>query len=164
MTASLRGQIVGMIVDGASLALDDIPVPVATIKIFCDDIGSFYPSKDFSLNVAITPPRLNVDAKPGRPASLLDIWSVGDRDVIVRFDSEEPKTEHWKSTESDYLDFASFVSPHQPYAFLERLATGAHHQLAVRFMLLNVQWTAVFDISEAETVAQEVLEICPESD
>ena len=58
-----------------------------------------------------------------------------DRDVILRFDSEEPKTEHWRSYETDYLGVTDSVSPHQPYAFLERLATGAHRQLAVRSTL-----------------------------
>ena len=160
VTASLRGQVVGTIVDG--LTLDDLPGVTAAIRIFCNDIGSFYPSKDFSLFLAIAPPPLLLDAKPGPPEDLLGTWSVGDRDVILRFDSEEPTTERWKSQESDYIGFSSFVSPHQPYAFLERLATGAHHQLAVRSMLHDVTWTALFDISKAAPVAQEVLETCHE--
>ena len=87
--------------------------------------------------------------------------------MILRFDSEEPTTERWKWQESDYLGFSSFVSPRRgraQYGFLERLATGAHRQLAVRSMLHDVTWTALFDISKAAPVAQEVLTVCPESD
>ena len=63
VTASLRGQVVGTIVDG--LTLDDLPGVTAEIHISCNDIGSFYPSKDFFLILAIAPPPLLMDAKPG---------------------------------------------------------------------------------------------------
>ena len=164
VTASLRGQVVGTIVDG--LTLDDLPGVTSEIHISCKTIG-FYPSKDFYLFLAVAPPPLLLDAKPGRPENILRTWSVGDRDVILRFDSEEPTTERWKWQESDYLGFSSFVSPRRgraQYGFLERLATGAHRQLAVRSMLHDVTWTALFDISKAAPVAQEVLTVCPESD
>ena len=78
VTASLRGQVVGTIVDG--LTLDDFPGVTAAISISCNDIGSFYPSKDFSLFLAIAPPPLLLDAKPGPPEDLLGTWRVGDRD------------------------------------------------------------------------------------
>ena len=167
VTASLRGHIVGTILDGL-----DIGGAAAAIKIVCDDIGSFFAFftterevayTDFNLSVNVVLPLLNLNAKTDPPESPLEVWSLTDRDVILRFDSEEPKTERWKSFETDYLGYADFVSPHQPYAFLERLATGVHHQLAVRSMHHNVTWTAVFDLSQSAPIAREVLTVCPES-
>ena len=166
MTATLHGQVVDQAIDG-------IP---AKISISCNSIGSFVVKglvveglviQEFALNVSISVPPLDLDAinelKPGPPEGVLDTWSVADRDVILRFDSEEPKTERWMSHETDYLGFVDSVSPHQPYAFLERLATGAHRQLAVRSILHDVTWTAIFDLSQSAPVAQQVLAGCPKS-
>ncbi len=171
MTATLYGQIVDAMLDGQ--AIDGTP---AKIMISCDNIGSFVVKglvveglviQEFALNAGIGVPPLSLDAinklKADPPKGVLDTWSVADRDVILRFDSEEPKTEHWLSHETDYLGFTDSVSPHQPYAFLERLATGSHRKLAVRSTLHDIKWTAVFDLSQSAPVAQEVLETCPES-
>ena len=91
-----------------------------------------------------------------------------DRDVIVRFDSEEPEVERWGGGDfpgwRDSVSLYAYQEKYQPYAFLERLATGAHHKLAVRTVDDDIVWTAIFDISEAAPVAQEVLTVCPESD
>ena len=98
------------------------------------------------------------------------VGGLEDRDVIVRFDSEEPKTERWESWgEIEMLEAKRDSGPSDtvyppPGLFLKRLATGAHHKLAIRTTDHDTTWTAIFDISEAAPVAQEVLETCPESD
>ena len=145
VTASLRGQVVGTIVDG--LTLDDLPGVTSEIHISCKTIG-FYPSKDFYLFLAVAPPPLLLDAKPGPPESLLRTWSVGDSDVILRFDSEEPTTERWKSGESDYLGFSSFVSPHQPYMFL--------HYCPVKSRIESVGWGHRVSFRGSRTAARPV--------
>ena len=170
--AQLRGKIVG-----TSLTLDGTP----SIIIVCNTIGTYVVSspqgdldKDFSLNVSINSPVLRPEfdpANPNRPPLLFDPLSVTrdvDRDVIVRFDSEEPEVERWGATDfpgwRDVVSLYDYQERYQPYAFLERLATGAHRRLAVRTRDHDIVWTAIFDISKAAPVAQEVLETCPESD
>ena len=88
-----------------------------------------------------------------------------DRDVIVRFDSTAPEVERWRTLDGRGIrDIVSLPDErYSPYTFLERLATGAHHKLAVRTVDHDIVWTSIFDISEAAPIAQEVLETCPES-
>ena len=149
----------------------------STINIWCSAIGTYVLSSpqgdrysDFSLRVSINSPVLRPEFDPDNPnrppIDFIGITTLVDRDVIVRFDSEEPKNERWGSIDSsgwrDSVFLYGWHERYQPYAFLERLATGAHQKLAVRTRDSDIVWTAVFDISEAAPVAQEVLETCHE--
>ena len=169
--AQLRGKIVDITLDGTP-----------SIIILCKTIGTYVVSspqgnldKGFVLDVSIVSPVLRPEfdpANPNRPPLVFDPLSVTrwvDRDVIVRFDSEEPEVKRWRTLGAsgglrDSVSLDAWQERYQPYAFLERLATGEHHKLAVRTIDQDIVWTAIFDISEAAPVAQEVLETCPESD
>ena len=72
-------------------------------------------------------------------------------DVIVRFDSATPETQHWsRSTGAD-----SSFSP-KPHEFMGLLAQ--HQKLAVRtFPTKGNSLTAVFDLSDAKPIVDEVL-------
>ena len=114
--------------------------------------------------------RVQVHAPDNRPVSGSIFSRLGqvNRDVVVRFNSGEPEVERWSSSPGwggplDIVSLCSWDERYSPYTFLERLATGAHSKLAVRTTSGDLTWTAVFDISEAVVVAQEVLETCPES-
>ena len=154
--AVLNGQVVGIV----SPHFEDQSTEGATstITIRCSDLYSLY--------VRIETPVLRMEPRMG----ILSSITLVDRDVIVRFDSEEPQTERWGSrglsgrrdSDSDSVYLYDWHEKHQPYAFLERLATGAHQKLAVRTQYSDIVWTAIFDISEAVPVAQEVLETCPD--
>ena len=172
MFTSLRGRIVD------TMTRDGAITGVPTLSISCNTQGTFFVRspqgdlyKDFSLTVSIDSPVLRPEfdaANPNRPPfNPLSVRMV-DRDVIVRFDSEEPEVERWRGTDPpgwrDSVSLYDYQEKYQPYAFLERLATGAHHKLAVRTVDHDIVWTAIFDISKAAPVAQEVLTVCPESD
>ena len=101
---------------------------------------------------------------------ILSLFETVDRDVIIRFDSEKPEVERWETCCGrglrDSVSLPAWIQNerYSPWTFLERLATGAHHKLAVRTVDHDIVWTAMFDISEAAPVAREVLALCPESD
>ena len=150
----------GQVVDIVSPHFEDQSTEGATstITIQCSDL--------YYLDVSINSPVLRMEPRIG----ILSSITLVDRDVIVRFDSEEPQTERWGSygfsgrrdSDSDSVYLYDWHEKYQPYAFLERLATGAHQKLAVRTQYSDIVWTAIFDISEAVPVAQEVLETCPD--
>ena len=98
-------------------------------------------------------------ANPNRPPMDL-LMGMVDRDVIVRFDSTAPEVERWRTLDGRGIrDSVSLPDErYSPYTFLERLATGAHHKLAVRTVDHDIVWTSIFDISEAAPIAHEVLE------
>ena len=127
----------GQVVDVVSPHFEDLSIEGATssIKIWCSDQNAA-----FSLDVRIISPVLRPEfdlENPNRPhIDFLGLTSLVDRDVIVRFDGEEPQTERWGSDDfsgqSDSVSLYGWHERYQPYAFLERLATGAHQKLAVR--------------------------------
>ena len=158
---TLFAHLSGQIVEIGSPRFDHqtLEGATSTITIFC----------------GIGPLTVDIRSPEWRPDYDWPIWldfagGLEDRDVIVRFDSEEPKTERWKSwgeikileTKRDSGPSDTVYPP--PYLFLERLATGAHHKLAIRTTDHDITWTVIFNISEAAPIAQEVLETCPESD
>lgn len=153
-----------------------------TISIWCNTQGTWVVrspqgdlKKDFSLEVQITSPGLRPEFDPDDPnrpgINYLASAKTVDRDVIVRFGSEKPAVERWGTSGGDggRWDSVSLRAwtqneRYSPWTFLERLATGAHHRLAVRTWDHDIEWTALFDISEAAPVVREVLALCPESD
>ena len=159
----------GQVVDVVSPRFEDrsIEGATSTIEIWCSDQNAFFPL-DVRINSPVLRPEFSLDNPNRPPIDFLGLTRFVDRDVIVRFDSEEPQTERWGSSDfsgwSDSVYLYGWHERYQPYAFLERLATGAHQKLAVRTRDSDIVWTAIFDISEAAPVVQEVLALCPESD
>ena len=154
----------GQVVDVVSPHFEDQSTEGATstITIRCSDL--YY--LDVSIKSPVLRPEFDLDNPNRPPIGVLSRMTLVDRDVIVRFDSEEPQTERWGSYgfsgRFGTVYLYDWHEKYQPYAFLERLATGAHQKLAVRTRDSDIVWTAIFDISEAAPVVQEVLETCPE--
>ena len=157
----------GQVVDVVSPHFEDrsIEGATSTIKIWCSDQNAAFPL-DVRINSPVLRPEFDLENPNRPPIDFLGLTSLVDRDVIVRFDSEEPQTERWGSDDfsgqSDSVSLYGWHEGYQPYAFLERLANGAHQKLAVRTRDSDIVWTAIFDISEAAPVAQEVRETCHE--
>ena len=88
----------------------------------------------------------------------LGVSILDDRDakVIVRFGSTEAKTEHWPKSTNYNATFAPEVED-----FIRLLSM--HQKLAVRtFPKKGGSLTAVFDLSEAKPILDEVTEACRE--
>lgn len=172
--AKLRGR------TAVTTTRDGAITKAPTISIWCNTQGTWVVrspqgdlKKDFSLEVQITSPGLRPEFDPDNPnrpgINYLAMAKTVDRDVIVRFDSEKPAVERWGTSGGDggrwdSVSLLDHLERYSPYPFLERLATGAHHRLAVRTRDYDIVWTALFDISEAAPVAREVLVLCPKSD
>lgn len=89
---------------------------------------------------------------------VLGISAIDDRDakVIVRFGSTEARTEHWPKSTNYSATFAPNVED-----FIRSLSM--HRQLAIRtFPKDGGSLTAVFDLSEAKPILDEVTEACRE--
>ncbi|MCY4586416.1 MAG: hypothetical protein OXB98_10315 [Bryobacterales bacterium] len=166
--ASLRGRTVDTMTRDGAITGDP------TISIWCSTIGTYVVrspqgdlEKDFALDVDIKSPVLRSESDFD---DILSLFETVDRDVIIRFDSEKPEVERWETCCGrglrDIVSLPAWIQNerYSPWTFLERLATGAHHKLAVRTVDHDIVWTAMFDISEAAPVAREVLALCPESD
>ena len=157
----------GQVVDVVSPHFEDLSIEGATstIKIWCSGQNAAFPL-DVRINSPVLRPEFDLENPNRPPIDFLGLTSLVDRDVIVRFDSEEPQTELGDRMTSLVRAIPcpsnGWHEGYQPYAFLERLANGAHQKLAVRTRDSDIVWTAIFDISEAAPVAQEVLETCHE--
>lgn len=169
----------GRIVD--TMTRDGAITGIPTLTISCNTQGTWGVSspqgslsKDFVLDVSITSPVLRPEFDPDNPnrppIDILGLMETVDRDVITRFDSEKPEVEQWGASDGrglrDSVSLPAWLhnERYSPWTFLERLATGTHHKLAVRTVDHEIVWTATFDISKAAPVAREVLVLCPESD